>query len=80
MLAWLHSALVSELEALRALFEPMPHERNVLSRDSSALDDHLDPQLDMEGRANEIADKALEPALGTFRVSITLIVASELYF
>ncbi|EPS37041.1 hypothetical protein H072_9366 [Dactylellina haptotyla CBS 200.50] len=71
MLAWLHSALVGELEALQAIFELPPNPGRTNRTIEGEIRIPLDSELHLRDHVRPLADKSLETALSTFRVSLT---------
>ncbi|KAF3918974.1 hypothetical protein ABW20_dc0108809 [Dactylellina cionopaga] len=77
MLAWLHSALVSELEALQAIFELSPGAETWSQSSVTGLEILLEAEVHLRDHIRPLADKSLETALSTFRLRTEHVISSH---
>ncbi|KAK6534238.1 Golgi transport complex subunit 6, variant 2 [Arthrobotrys megalospora] len=77
MLAWLHSALVSELEALQAIFELAPGDESRGGLPDEGLESLLETETRLKDHVRPLADKSLEAVLSTFRYRTEQVISSH---
>ncbi|KAK6528626.1 Golgi transport complex subunit 6, variant 5 [Orbilia ellipsospora] len=77
MMAWLHSALVGELEALQAIFELSGSERLDDMPSASGVITIAPTDLDLRDHVRPLADKSLENALSAFRLRTEHVISSH---
>lgn len=77
MLAWLHSALVSEVEALQAIFELAPGDEPRGGLPDEGLESLLETETRLKDHVRPLADKSLEAVLSTFRYRTEQVISSH---
>ncbi|KAF3941221.1 hypothetical protein ABW19_dt0205608 [Dactylella cylindrospora] len=77
MLAWLHSALVSELEALQAIFEISSIDTSPKGSSAAVIDIILEDDLHLRDLAIPLTDRSLEGVLSTLRLRTEQVISSH---
>ncbi|KAK6341107.1 Golgi transport complex subunit 6 [Orbilia brochopaga] len=77
MLAWLHSTLVSELEALQAIFELPPASKPRGTTHMPELEAVIDDTLNVRDHMRPLVDKSLETVLSVLRFRTEQVISSH---